>query len=299
MNDQKLNVELREIRFGDCQRQDVNARFMRKEQFDALVANLKRDGVLTSVPLLFQVDDNDPLEIVSGHHRVEAGTVAFGEDAVFTGMVIRDEQSRQEIIARQLSHNAISGEDDPATLKLLYDELQDVDWRMYSGLDDKTLELLQQADLSSLAEANLDFQTVQISFLPPEKTAAEQAFEDARALVPAQARWIAALDQYLPTLDAIETARGAHGIGNIATALAIILEVFDRHIEDLAEGWWEQPHMSGKWIPTVTLLGQRIPADAATVILNATKKLREDTDDPNVNTWQALELIAADYLGNA
>ena len=32
---------------------DVNARFMRKETFDRLVANVRRDGALTSTPLVW------------------------------------------------------------------------------------------------------------------------------------------------------------------------------------------------------------------------------------------------------
>ncbi|MDI3421763.1 hypothetical protein [Streptomyces luteolus] len=92
----------------------------------------------------------------------------------------------QRQIALQLSHNAITGEDDPATLKALYDELEDVSMRLYSGLDDKTLELLDEVSVPSLAEANLDFATVQIVFLPDEKEAAEQALEAAK---PFSAPW--------------------------------------------------------------------------------------------------------------
>ncbi|MFE7277922.1 hypothetical protein [Streptomyces sp. NPDC057623] len=53
-------------------------------------------------------------------------------------------QRRSEftVIAPQLSRNAIAGQDDPAILKELYDELESVEWRQCTGLDDKALDLL-------------------------------------------------------------------------------------------------------------------------------------------------------------
>lgn len=299
-----LNTEIRRVRFRDCVRQEVNARFMRKEQYDTLVANIRRDGRLTSVPLLYQPDPDHPLEIISGHHRVEAGMEALGPDTEFDAMVVLDAQSKQEIIARQISHNAIAGEDDPATLKQLYEQLDDVDWRAYSGLDDKALALLEQVDLSSLAEANLDFSTVQIMFLPHELEQAERAFDDARKMSTAQARWLAALEQYEPMLQAIETSRAAYSVGNIATALGIILDVFDAHVGDLLPGWYEEATgeaKTTKWVPLETLLGSRmIPADAGAIIAQAFAKVRKDAElDQDQPPWRALELLAADYLGTA
>lgn len=59
-------------------------------------------------------------------------------------MLIDDPQQKDELIARQLSHNSIVSQDDPATLKALYDQIEDVDWRAYSGLDDDSLGLLAE-----------------------------------------------------------------------------------------------------------------------------------------------------------
>ncbi|MDF3142048.1 MULTISPECIES: hypothetical protein [unclassified Streptomyces] len=49
--------------------------------------------------------------------------------------------------SRPLSRNAIAGKDDPAILKELYDELESVEWRQYTGLDDKALDLLKKVDV--------------------------------------------------------------------------------------------------------------------------------------------------------
>jgi hypothetical protein len=118
-------------------------------------------------------------------------------------------------------------------------ELESVEWRQYTGLDDKTLDLLEKVDVASLGEANLDFASVQFMFLPGELERAEAAFDAARSTATADERWVAGLEQYEPVLDALETSRAAYEIGNSATALGVILAVFERHVGELAEGWFD------------------------------------------------------------
>ncbi|WP_433353408.1 ParB N-terminal domain-containing protein [Micromonospora saelicesensis] len=135
---------------------------MRKETFDRLVANVRRDGALTSTPLVWHDAATERMVVLSGNHRLMAAR-EVGLTAV--DVIVVDQQlSRARQVAPQLSHNAIEGEDDPATLKHLYEELDDVDWRAYSGLDDKQLDLRAQVDVEGLSEANLDFATVQLVF---------------------------------------------------------------------------------------------------------------------------------------
>ncbi|MFG3370571.1 hypothetical protein ACGF0K_37205 [Streptomyces sp. NPDC048156] len=92
----------------------------------------------------------------------------------------------------------------PAILKDLYDELENVEGRQYTGLDDKTLDLLEKVDVASLGEANLDFASVQFMFLPDELERAEAAFDAARSAATADEGWVAGLEQYEPVLDALE-----------------------------------------------------------------------------------------------
>jgi hypothetical protein len=184
--------------------------------------------------------------VLSGNHRtmaaIEAGLTSIG------WVEITEPLPRQRQIALQLSHNAIAGQDDPAILKELYDELEAVEWRQYSGLDDKALDLLEKVDVTGLGEANLDFATVQIVFLPDDLERAEAAIDAAKATGAADARWTAGLAQYEAVLDAIETSRAAYKIGNVATALGVILTVFEAHLGDLADGCGAASRKShGSW----------------------------------------------------
>lgn len=280
---------------------EVNARFMRKEVFDRLVANIRRDGALTSTPLVWNDQATGRMVVLSGNHRIMAAR-EVGLEQVDV-IVVDQPLSRARQVALQLSHNAIEGEDDPATLRQLYEELDDVDWRAYSGLDDKQLDLLAQVDLEGLSEANLDFATVQLVFLPHELDAARASFDEARKLVQADARWLAAYADYETTLDALATAHGAHNVGNVATALGLILAVFERHLDELRDAWLDpdtgEPVDARRLVPIETILGTRsMPADAGAMLARAVDRMVRKGEVPADQRWRALELLAADYLAS-
>lgn len=273
---------------------DENARFMRHETFQRLVSNIRRDGVLTQWPFIW--NDGERRVVLSGNHRVKASIEAGLESIDWTET---DERlSHDDRVAIQLSHNAITGEDDPTILKRLYDSIQDVDERLYAGLDDATLELLAQVDTEGLGEANLDFQTISLVFLPSERERAEKALDDARSMLRPDGTWMARSDQYNQVLSAIEDARSAAHVMNTATAFGLLVEIWDRHREDLAEYWVDpegEPEDPKRWVPITSVFGMNMPAEAAAVVLKAIQKMR-DQGDLN-HAWQALEFLAAEYLG--
>jgi len=275
----------------------VNARFMRKEEYDRLVENIRRDGCLTSVPLVYgggEYPEGQEL-ILSGNHRCNAAADAgLSEIDV---MLIDERLSPQQLIAIQLSHNAIAGEDDPATLKYLYEQLDDVDWRAYSGLDDKELELLADVSPEGLSEANLDFATVSLVFLPPELEAARKAFDAAR--FGQDETWLAAMADYERTLDTLASVHAAYKVGNVATALHVILNIAERHLDDLREGYTGpdgEPLHTGH-VGLETVLGARtLPASAAITLNKAIAAAEGRGEIPPGQGWQLLERLAREYL---
>lgn len=280
---------------------DLNARFMRHEVFQTLVENVKRDGVLTQVPFAWKDNDGKYL-VLSGNHRIKAAVEAKIDGAHV--MLCDDPMPRDRRVALQLAHNAISGEDDPATLKELYESLEGVDWRVYSGLDDKTLELLEEVQVGSLSEANLSFETVTIAFLPDEADEAREAWDAAREHVSSRPDevWLARLLDHERLLDALDLAGKSYNIKNVAVALAIVLGVFERHREDLAEGFltdWDEakPDRENQWVPLAAIIGRDdVPAPAAAVIRRALKAAKKRGDLPENAPWQLFELLAADYV---
>lgn len=309
-----MNTRIVRMKLGRLKLLEVNARYMRHETYQRLVENIRRDGRLTSVPLvaLWKVyspddpvqrdEDGNPIyEVLSGNHRVRAAIDAGIEEADV--MAIDAPLPEQQRIALQLSHNALVGEDDPATLKLLYDRLADVDWRAYSGLDDKTLKLLESVSVQGFSEQNLDWTSLGIVFLPEEMELAKRCMEEAKAEIAAHDHtWLARMAEYDSFMDALALASSSYNIANTATALLLVLSIFQRHLCDLAEGFCDENHEAkhSGWVPMAALFGRdTMPARAAVIVKKALEKMQAEGDLKQGNLWQALEYWAADYLAGA
>lgn len=291
-----LDTELVTRNPRDLKLLELNARFMRHETYQRLVENIRQDGVLTSVPMVCL--ENGKEVVRSGNHRVKAAIDAGLEE--ITVLLVKTELDRSRLIAMQLSHNELSGEDDPAILAQLYEMIEDVDWRQYSGLDDKKLDLLESVGLEALSEANLDFQTISIVFLPHEVDRVKETFEAANALLSSDEAWLSRWKEYDRVLDALEEAGAAHGVTNIASALMIVIDVFERSREMLSEGWYDSEEKVAKhkhWVPLSTVIGvTNIPADSAAIIKQALDKAIGSEDVTPQAQWKLFELLAADYL---
>ncbi|HUW16906.1 MAG TPA: ParB N-terminal domain-containing protein [Actinomycetes bacterium] len=294
-----VSVRMERMRLGDLRLAEVNARFMRHETFQALVANIARDGCLTQAPFAIREADGVYL-VLSGNHRVQAGIEALGPDHVDNIMVTDDELSPEQRVAIQLSHNAIVGEDDPTTLKQLYEQLGDIELKDYSGLDDKALDLLLSSDTPPLSEANLEFQPITLMFLPDEVERVQAAFESAMTLLPKQATWLARMSEYDRTLDAMDAAATAYDVRNVATSLLLVLDVFEAHIGDLRDGYEgeDAPKHRG-WVPVSVALGSfTLPPDVAMLVGRAVSRMVDAGEVPDKARWKALEYWAADYLAS-
>lgn len=275
---------------------EENARYMRHETFSRLVDNIARYGVLQQWPLVWHDVENDQRVVLSGNHRVEAAMQA-GLDVIDwtqTDEPLTEDQ-RKSIT---LSHNSLVGEDDPTILKRMYESIRDVEERLYSGLNDETLGLMEDIDTSSLAEVNLDFTSLAVVFLPSEYERALDALTEASRMVKSDATWLARNDQHQRTLDALEDARESAHVMNAATGLDLLLDVWDQHREDLRDNW-----LDGEYVPTgntnatapiTSIAGYSIRTDEGARLAKALDKIiaRGQADSKGA----ALRLLAERYL---
>jgi len=292
-----MNVHVMEISPKELKLLEVNARYMKHEVFARLVDNIRKDGKLTSAPFCCLEEDGKYL-VLSGNHRTRAAIEAGIEKIVC--LATDDPLTEEQKIAIQLSHNAISGQDDLGTLKLLYERIFDVDEKKYSGLDDKTLELLQKVESIRFSEANLKFLMLNLVFLPNELKEAQAVLD--KALLEAKGgdmTWLVRMSEYDKWLDSQEIAGSAKGIKNNATAFKIVLDVFERNMHQLSEDWDEEDASRDKtdWVPLESIIGRsKIPLGSAKVLKRAIDKMVGEKDLSSANLWQALEYWAADYL---
>ena len=271
----------------------LNARYMRHEEYQKLVANIKRDGQLTSAP--FACKDGDSYLVLSGNHRTQAA-IAAGLEKI-PCIVTDDELTEDQKISIQLSHNALSGKDDPYILKELYDSILDLSWKEYSGLDDKTLEMLDKMSAQSLSEANLEFQMLSMVFLPDELAEAQKVIDKVKdSTKTADATWLAKRSQYDDWLDAQESVQASYGVKNVATSVDIILKIFMQNITQLQERY-DKPEDDKKWIPLETVVGRnKIPAKTAKKLAKAIQKIQGAENLKKNELWRGLEILAEKYL---
>lgn len=298
MSDTKITTRIIQIDPRELKLLKVNARFMRHEEYQRLVANIKKDGVLTSAPFAWLDPADGKYEVLSGNHRVQAA-IAAGLTEI-PCIVTDDAIPEERRIAIQLSHNAIVGQDDPATLKLLYDSILNLELKEYSGLDDRTLNLLDKASAQAMSEANLEFQTLSIVFLPDELKEAQRVIEKAKeAAAASDAVWLATNSEYDKWLDSQETASSAHNVKNVSAAMRIIFKVFENNLAQLSDAWYEsEKNDNTQWVPFSTIIGRtKIPAGSAKVIKRALDKMQGRGDISSKALWEGLEYLCAEYLG--
>lgn len=289
MNIFTLEIDPREIKLLE-----MNARYMKHEEYRQLVDNIRKDGQLSSAPFLCKDDDGRWL-CLSGNHRTQAA-VEVGLEKIIC-LATDDDLTKDQKIAIQLSHNSIAGQDDPATLKLLYEEILDAEAKKYSGLDDKALDLLDKFSSISISESNLKFQTLQMVFLPDELEEAKKVIEKViEAGKSADAIWLARHEDYDAWLDTQENTLSSYGVKNVATAVDLILKLAERNVQQLQEGY-ENPERDKSWVPIETVLGRRkIPAGTAKILTKALNKMVGKKEIANNELWAGLEQMASVYL---
>jgi len=100
---------------------EENARYMTADQMRRLTDNLKNDNALTSAVLLYPDSETNKIIVISGNHRVEAARNSKLEQ--IPALIIQTYLNIDEIRAIQLSHNAITGQDNPNVLLEIYESL--------------------------------------------------------------------------------------------------------------------------------------------------------------------------------
>lgn len=212
----------------DMRPADVNAHFMSKRVYDQLVANIKRDGNLATLPFCWH-DAGGGIHILSGHHRIDAARDAGVTALLYLytdGVLSADERT-----AIQISHNALVGEDDLAILKRQWESIASLEARLYSGLDDERFKSFDPITLGAFNEKDIRFETIELLFLPAE---IERITEIVKKLGKSKrVRFVGHVDQYDALADALMRLKDASTIFNSATAFLLMAEAADRYADFL------------------------------------------------------------------
>jgi hypothetical protein len=192
---------------------------MKGAQFNRFVANLRRDGCLTSLPLVHRVDG--VLAVAAGNHRVLAAIKAGIEES--DAIEVTSPLTREQFVALQLSHNAIVGQDDPSILQSLYLELG-FEWKEYSGLTDDAFKV-EDLDLTVMRVEQPFYEELHISFLPPDAAIFNGWLDKVGKSNAAVQREVGAYQDFRLFFDTLLAVKSARGIHNAAVGLRMMAEL--------------------------------------------------------------------------
>jgi ParB-like chromosome segregation protein Spo0J len=286
-------LELWQVDVDELREQDKNAQQMDPAMFTRLEDTVGRDHRLEQLPFCALTEKG--IEVVSGHHRTRAARAA-GVRSIYV-LVDTTGLTDDQIKAKQLAHNAISGRSDPQLVREIYESIQDTDARLEAFVDPKELDL----DLESLSTGNVnvdfDHRTIVVSFLPSEKERFERALEKAREQLPSDMEAVYLADIELAELFLKLTAKTSEALDvrAMGTVLGVIADIVLEQLGDdeLDEGKTERVHLSQ------VVKQAYIPRSAASTIERALDRLESDGAITKKNRWQGLEYMAAEYLGGA
>lgn len=160
--------------------QDKNAQVMDKQTFDRLKQNIEGDAALESLPfghVKANEAGNMEFHIISGHHRIRAARSANVTEIVV--IASNGELSNDEIKAKQLAHNALSGESDKQLLKEIYESIDDIDSKIASGIRDTDFDAEKYRTVSTDdISIDFDYKMLKVFFLSSQMDKFDEVVEN-------------------------------------------------------------------------------------------------------------------------
>ena len=207
--------------------QDKNARVMSPDKFERMKGTIAEGGRLESLPLCViqkNTAGNEEFHIISGHHRTRAARAA-GLRKVFV-MVIEEELTHDQIRAKQLAHNALTGYDDPVLLAELFSEIQSVEAKLESGIFDGDIDFELPSIRADDIVFDFDYEMLQILFLPKQK----EKFDEVLNLLKKDAEvYLADKADFEKLRGVLAEMSGRENIRNVSALFAKMLDIVEAH----------------------------------------------------------------------
>lgn len=285
--DMGAGLVIAKVSIDKVKEQDINARIMKKEMQDQLTANIRNRGQLESLPLL--VETSGHLEIISGHHRIKSARAAGLKEIV--AIIDVSGLSRSKIASKQLAHNAISGFDDPSTLKEICKMLDDVDDMLESYIGkDLIEEPLEQYEKLISPAVHFDFKNITFSFLPHQVRDMEELVKNLEQQSP-EIIGVAPFEECKKFVETLSKYQKFSDIRNIGAAIHSMIQTANEKMTEF--GFDEQED----WTYLTKVFGSNaIPADTAEVITKAIKKAEKEGLVTSKNRYFLLEQWATEFL---
>lgn len=265
---------------------EKNARFMTKEQFASLTNNIKKDGGLTSIPLCYK-QESGRLLVLSGNHRVKASIEAGTRE--FLVLLIDKKLTRQQQIAIQLSHNAIEGQDDEQILKELWQQIDDLEASIYSGLSTELIEKLNSIDFVTISEQRVLFKDITFLFLPEEIEELQAICEGIIESAKGKQIFVGRISEYNDILQGMIESKANQKIINNTLAFFAMARVVREYLEGKVDNLQEAMNEGSQDTVNFILGGTRKRIKKETA--KALRKYLKEKSDAGLNLDEALSSL--------
>jgi ParB-like nuclease family protein len=205
-----------------------NARYFKKETFKQLVANIKDDQRLSSVPLCHS-PKKDVLEVLSGNHRVEAAIQAGVEWILI--ILALEKMTKSKKISVQLSHNALAGLDDPNVLADLWAKIDDIKEKLYAGLSSDAIKEIENIKLVTFTTPQVYTKTMTFAFTEPEKENIEHILEELNKAVTGETH-LAHMEQFEDFFNTLQKIKQKEDIKNSSLAVIKMMEMVTGQLKE-------------------------------------------------------------------
>ncbi|MDQ1018899.1 ParB/Srx family N-terminal domain-containing protein [Streptomyces afghaniensis] len=231
------DLYIRWVDVSSLREQDINAQVMQPRHFERLTGNIRKRGMVESLPYCHQPNGEGPIEVISGHHRSRAARAAGL--AQIPAIIDTRAMRRSEVIAKQIAHNELHGDPDKDVLAQLVSMIDNVDDLIATGLDENQLPTVEPDDTKlAIPHGEFDWRAATLMFLPHQ-------MEDFKEAVTAIASGtdlvgVAPVEMFEEFAAAVYAFGRCKDVRNFTTMIALLTDIARREVEEHAKQAAEQ-----------------------------------------------------------
>ncbi|QNT94923.1 hypothetical protein HEP81_04651 [Streptomyces griseofuscus] len=223
---------IRWVDVASLREQDINAQVMQPRHFERLTGNIRKRGMVESLPYCHQPGGTGPIEVISGHHRSRAARAAGLQQipAIIDTRTMR----RSEVIAKQIAHNELHGDPDKDVLAQLVSMIDNVDDLIATGLDENQLPTVEPDDTKlAIPHGEFDWRSATLMFLPHQM----EDFKDAITAIANGTDLVGAapVEMFEDFAAAVYAFGRCKDVRNFTTMIALLTDIARREVEQAAK----------------------------------------------------------------
>ena len=224
------NFAVYKVHIERCRERDKNARHMHEDKFKILSGNIKKDKMLETMPMGYIGENKNGIKeffIVSGHHRIRAARKA--NINIIYVMAYETKLTESQIISKQIAHNSLSGEDDKQLLFELYNQIDNINDKINSGVLEEELKTIYEKVNFKNITVDFDYEQVNLLFLSNQYSKFDNAVTK---ILDADKYCIAEFKEFEQFKKAIHKVKENENIRNISSIVTKMSEIVIEHYKN-------------------------------------------------------------------